>query len=379
MNRRTFLRLLAAGAIAPLRPADAMSASGGSLTAAARRVSWRVLAGELPRRYSTDIALQEILRFSRASAEPALGEAVVALTRQRGWEVPAAVQLLPFCNLPLELYHHTGRESYRDAFLHAFRAAANGVQFSTKGAVLHPKGRFGTGHAMLIDGMQEYASRLAWCEQLSGATDGADYGRAVRQFTLYRDALRDPATGLWSNARGWLDDRTLNSPSAWSRGHGWLTRGMLNTIAAIPPDRPEHRELAALLEETLRTLMVRQRPDGWYPCLLDLPASESPREASGSALIAAAMAIAVRRGLVTAAIRPALAAAAQRTFARLPECVTALDEVTFVSPGPGPLLSTAAYRVAADFGPDPHGDFALLSAATSELNDTSVVQNALPR
>ncbi len=192
------------------------------------------------------------------------------------------------------------------------------------------------------------------------------YREAAEQIRLYREIVRDPATGLWHQGRGWLSGQPqVISPGAWSRGHGWLLRGLSAAVIEIPRERPEFRELRMACEELADALLTRQQPGGLWPCLLDREPGASPLETSGSAMIAAALSRMWRAGVLSDA---RYRDAARRTFATLPAYVDAAGLVLSTSPGPGPLESEEKYFTTSFPPGNDHGTFALMFAASEAVN-----------
>ena len=146
--------------------------------------------------------------------------------------------------------------------------------------------------------------------------------------------------------------------------HGWLLRGLTASLAAAPRDTAEFKELRGCLRELADALLPRQLPGGLWPTLLHRPPADSPPDASGSALIAAAFSRAWREGWLP---DDRVRAAALRAFAALPACVDGTGHVLSVSPGPGPLESEADYLVR-EFPPgNDHGPFSLMFAAAEAV------------
>jgi hypothetical protein len=147
---------------------------------------------------------------------------------------------------------------------------------------------------LLVDAMQEYASRLASASALGG--DRGWFEIAVRQFVGYRDVLQDPETGWWHLGRDWGEQPGTLCPGAWSRGHGWLLRGVVETLRWLPEDHPGRETLRLLFVETLEALLPLQDDEGVWHVLLHRRWSDSEPETSGTSLIAYAIARGVADG-----------------------------------------------------------------------------------
>ena len=179
---------------------------------------------------------------------------------------------------------------------------------------------------------------------------------------MYRDVLQDKQSGLYSQGRGWLENRDQVSPGAWSRGQGWLIRGMVTSLMYMPPDSYYFNELRAYLEELADGLIEIQDDDGMWHTLLHLPHSESYPETSGTGMIAGYLAIAYHKGILTDIKYRNAALKAVRAL------IPYIDNdgaVTYVSKGPGPLRSIEEYRkVGTD---EHHGYQAVIYALTGML------------
>lgn len=96
----------------------------------------------------------------------------------------------------------------------------------------------------------------------------------------------------------------------WARGTAWLVLGTVQTLRELPPG---HRpELLSRLRQITPLLLERQRPDGLWNVYIDRP--QTGPETSGSAGIAAGLAIAAREAWLGSEAR----AAAER-------CLNALE------------------------------------------------------
>ena len=350
------------------------------LVAAGERVANRfVKENHADRNYRVDLALEGWLAFGAATGQAKWRAHVFAVLAQRGMQPgsPASYRSQPFSCLTFALYRATGDRAWLPVFLGETELCRRERPRSPEGAVMHPRGsERGGGDAMLIDAMQEFAARMARAGAVSG--DAGYYRESAAQFRVYRQILRDARTGLWSQGRGWLGGQPgALSPGAWSRGHGWLLRGLTAALAELPRDSAEFGELQGYLRELAGALLPLQQPDGTWHALLHRPAADSPPDASGTAMIAAAFSRAWREGwLPEARVREA----AQKAFAALPAFVDAAGVVSSVSPGPGPLESETDYLVQAFPPGNDHGVFSLLFAAaeSARLAKTSLPATFAP-
>jgi len=324
-----------------------------------RQVVRRALSlGANPHVYTTHLLYEGILAMPE-DAETAGWKREVLERTLRGND---ALLTLPFCNLLHALGELLLMPSLWERHLRELREMLSRAVVSPEGAWLHPAPNAG-GWALLLDGFQEEASRLAKGAKLlrgiTGETETAEVweGLCMRQFQIHRDILRDPRTGLWHNGRGWIAREPGQlSPGAWSRGHGWLLRGLVESMEALPRDGVPFQTLRGMLLELSETLGNLQDAEGMWHVLLQRPPEDSAAESSGSALIAAAWLKALRLDLLPASC----GAAAMRTARALARrFVDAEGRVLSVSPGPGPLSSETPYLNNALADGDAHGDLAI--------------------
>lgn len=338
-----------------------------NLIAAARRVASRIVKEASPvANYRNDLAWESLLAFSTASSEPEWRNFVYEMLPKRGLRPDSPVSYLqePFGSLTYALYADSKDPQWLSGFLGETKRCRQEMPRSSDGLVMHPRGeQRGGGDAVLLDSMQEYVARMARGGVHLG--DPSYIREAAEQLRLHRDLLRNPATGLWSQGRGWLSRGSATlSPGAWSRGHGWVVRGITLSLAVLPGDSPEAAEMRDILADMATALLAVQRPDGLWPTLLHRPHAESPSDTSGTALIATAFSRACREGWLEGS---AFQESAQRAFRALPAWVDDDGLIQGVSPGPGPLESEDDYLVASFPPGNDHGLFTVIFAAAEAL------------
>ncbi len=334
---------------------------------AGERITGRILREPNAKlNYRYELALEAALEFAQSTGDEELRRRVIDKATSLGVtpdaEIPWKQQ--PFGCFTHVLYRATGDRAWLTGFVAESLAMKRDIWRNAQGVVLHPRGALrGGGYAMLIDAMQEYSARMARTAAASEDPVQRDelIADVVHQWAEYRNQLRNPKTGLWSQGKGWLDDTPdALSPGAWSRGHGWLLRGLVATLQSLPPDAKETRQVLSVYRELCQSLLSLQQDDGSWHALLHRNADESPIDISGTAMIATAFAQGWRLGWLTDEV---YLASAKRSFALLPNYVNENAQVISVSPGPGPLQSESGYLV--DHFPidNDHGIFAVLFAA----------------
>jgi len=108
--------------------------------------------------------------------------------------------------------------------------------------------------------------------------------------------------------RAYLDG-TLRM-AGWARGGAWLVLGTAQTLLELPENYSGRAELGRRLHQLAPLLLSSQRQDGLWNVFTDRP--NSGLETSGSAGIAAGLALAVRTGWVDAEALEAVRRCAKR-------------------------------------------------------------------
>lgn len=164
-------------------------------------------------------------------------------------------------------------------------------------------------------GVLEHLGRQAWVRHfvrpgvwvdsmMMYVLTAAQLGQARREPWLTRMAVRHGGAfcrhlqspcGLFRHARLMPDRR---APVHWLRGNGWAAV-CLAELSALT-DAPE---LRSAFERQASILLERQSDSGLWPTIVDSPSS--PLETSGTALVAYALALGARRGLLPESVRRA--------------------------------------------------------------------------
>ncbi len=334
----------------------------------------RLLADDSGGGYPKRLALEEMLLADGSRADE-----VADLIQDSGWIASG-----PFNSLTFTLYRKTGQEIWLQAFMYEAIMPLLAKHVSAEGAWTHSRGKYGDGHAMLIDSFQEEASaviKLSWLmrrgdvedlPRLQATPEELEH-RAVEQFLIYRSILRDPQTGLWHNGRGWLPCGDVLSPGFWSRGHGWLLRGLCEAMDYLPGNAPGRGELAAIARELAESLMVIRHSDGMWTALLNQP--DSPPESSGSAMITGSLFRLIRNGTLDEERYIQLVLRSVQTLLR--DYLDEQGHVLHACHGPGPLVSIEDYTAGNTYPPDnPHGVAAFLYLA--RVLEQSTTKSAKP-
>jgi len=164
-------------------------------------------------------------------------------------------------------------------------------------------------HQLWLDGV--YMGMPFYAFYTSEFENGKGLAEVVKEFTLTRELLRDPNTGLYFHAwdeskqQGWANKETGLSPHFWSRGQGWLTMALVDVLDYIPVEDTELRApLLQMITELAQTLQQYQHESGTWYQILDMPdAPGNYLESSGSAMYAYFFAKAVNKGYLPAAYK----------------------------------------------------------------------------
>lgn len=313
--------------------------------------------------YALELTFDAFLECYRATGDARYRDFVLAVLYRRqerlGDVVPSEQR--PFSHLGYNVYRCLGDVRIAEAFVSESRRMRARVDRSPDGLVLHRSGRGGPG--VLADFMQDYIARMARTAALTGESSFLE--EAVEQARLHRNRLRDPATGLWRQGRGWdQENPEAYAPGAWSRGQGWVLRGLADVLEAMPCSHPDLALVSGYALELLQALLPRQDDNGFWHCLVDRPAADSPPETSGTALVAAALYRALLAGWVEGEL---YRAAADHAFSAVAGRVDAGGRVTGACAGPGPLHDRlwTRYRGRSVPEDEPHGWFTALYACAA--------------
>lgn len=285
--------------------------------------------------YTLDLTLEALLHLDPYVEETSYESIAkdVFLKRQVAPVDTINYRSQPFCSINFMLGEVTGDKSWHQGYIsESYRMLDEAVK-SPEGGILH---RHQGNHRLLIDYLQEYASRLAKTGYLTN--DTVLFRESVKQFLIYEKIVRDGVTGLWNQGRGWCSDTTKISEGAWSRGQGWLLRGMVTSMHYLPEDYQQ--QLLPTLQRLSHALLKVQAEDGMYHILLNLPEDQSAPDVSGTGMIAYYMSVGVSEGwLEPDVFRPSILKATEAMKKYIAEDGRILSSTK----GPGPLCSQEEY------------------------------------
>ncbi|MBV2129482.1 glycoside hydrolase family 88 protein [Arsukibacterium indicum] len=204
-------------------------------------------------------------------------------------------------------------------------------------------------HQLWLDGV--YMGMPFLASYSSAFEDGHAFAEVVKEFTVSRDKLRDPATGLyyhaWDEAReqNWADKETGLASQFWGRGLGWLAMALVDVLEIIPEQQTALRQpLLDMTAELAEALVKVQDADSgvWYQ-ILDKPnAAGNYSESSASSMITYFFAKGVNNGYLDSRYR----ATALKAYRGL------LDEFILVHPDNSISLVNTVQVAGLGFGRD---------------------------
>ncbi len=178
--------------------------------------------------------------------------------------------------------------------------------------------------------------------------------RAALMARLYIARLQQP-NGLFHHGP--------DAPFFWGRGNGWVAAGLAEVLFELPESHPDHPAIVAGYRRMMAALLRHQAEDGMWRQLIDHP--EAWKETSGTAMFGFAMAVGVKRGILS---DPAYAAAYRRAWTALATYVGPDGNMSDVCVGTGQSQDVAYYLARPAVTGDLHGQAALLwfAAALAE-------------
>ncbi len=313
--------------------------------------------------YTIDLTLGALLEYYMLSGNEEYLNMVQRVMQVRGLEPEDTItyRAQPFYCLTFDLFMATRDTSYVTPFIHETYKMKEEAIYSPEGAVCHI-GKEKNNCCLLIDYMQEYASRMAKAGWITG--DSVYFNECVRQFEIYSEILEDKNSGLWSQGRGFLKDTMSLSPGAWSRGHGWLMKGMVDALIYVPEGSVYYKRLQLVLNDLVNALVKVQGTDGMWHQLLHLSFKDSYPETSGTGMIAYYMAVAINKDFIKG---ENYSKAVYKATHALRKYVTKEGAVLNTCKGPGPLYSIEPYYKKPAPVDEPHAAQAIIRAMTGEM------------
>jgi unsaturated rhamnogalacturonyl hydrolase len=151
----------------------------------------------------------------------------------------------------------------------------------------------------------------AWCDALFMGPPTLGYLYKVTGNKKYLDGMNK----LWWKSTNFLYDTTEHlyfrdsrffekkekngAKVFWSRGNGWVIAGIARILNNMPANYSDRKGYEKIFKAVAKRVASLQQPDGtWHASLLD-PASFAPKETSGTAFFAYALAWGINNGLLS--------------------------------------------------------------------------------
>ena len=162
-------------------------------------------------------------------------------------------------------------------------------------------------HQLWLDGV--YMGMPFLANYTKAFEQGHAFDEVVKEFSISRDKLRDPNTGLyfhaWDEAKTqpWANKDTGLAGQFWGRGLGWLAMALVDVLEIIPEQQTDLRQplldMSAELAEAL--VKVQDNATGTWYQILDKPQSPGNYlESSASAMFTYFFAKGVNNGYLDA-------------------------------------------------------------------------------
>lgn len=176
-------------------------------------------------------------------------------------------------NMLLREYQRNPKPQYKQA-LDLLRKQLSEHPRTSEGAFWHKQIY---PHQLWLDGVYMGMPFLAGYSK--AFEQGHAFDEVVKEFTISRDKLRDPDTGLyyhaWDEARAqdWADKDTGLASQFWGRGLGWLAMALVDVLEIIPAEQTELRQPLLDMSAELAAALVKvqdAQTGTWYQ-ILDKP------------------------------------------------------------------------------------------------------------
>jgi rhamnogalacturonyl hydrolase YesR len=199
----------------------------------------------------------------------------------------------------LRLYEQTRDDRYKTA-ADQLRRQLEKQPRTSQGALWH-KQRYPS--QVWLDGVYMAMPFLAHYSRVF--ENGRSFDEVLTEFSVTREHLRDPGSGLYVHAwdetkkQSWADPETGRSRLYWGRGLGWFSMALVDVLDHIPEDDTAHREpLLAMVRELAPSLAAVADADSstWWQILDQPRAPGNYLESSSSAMFTYFFAKATRKG-----------------------------------------------------------------------------------
>lgn len=199
-----------------------------------------------------------------------------------------------------------------------------------------------------------------------GKTTGESkyYDDAVRQVQQFSKRMFNPKLGLYMH--GYVEGMRDHPELRWARANGWAVMSMVEVLEVLPKNHKGYNVVLEQLRAHIRGLTGYQSRDGFWHQLIDR--NDTYQETSATAIYSYAIARAVNRGYVDAAMYGPMANLAWNAVASK---VTQNGEIEGICVGTGMAFDPAfyAYRPTSVKAAHGYGPTLLAGAEIIEMNE----------
>lgn len=126
-------------------------------------------------------------------------------------------------------------------------------------------------------------------------------GFSLFQDTRIRRNCYDPQWHLWYRDERFLPGKAATGaggPLFWGRGNGWVIAGIARTMEIIPEGHAHREEYRQIFADMAAALLPWQQNDGFWRCSITAPTDYDTPETSATVLIAYALQLGIRLGIL---------------------------------------------------------------------------------
>lgn len=212
-----------------------------------------------------------------------------------------------------------------------------------------------------LDDMFMGVPTMAYLGKTTG--DTKYYDDAVRQVQQFSKRMFNPKLGIYMH--GYVEGMRDHPELRWARANGWAVMSMVEVLEVLPKTHKGYNIVLEQLRAHIRGLASYQSRDGFWHQLIDR--NDTYQETSATAIYSYAIARAVNRGYVDAAMYGPMANLAWNAVASK---VTQNGEIEGICVGTGMAFDPAfyAYRPTSVKAAHGYGPTLLAGAEIIEMN-----------
>lgn len=212
-----------------------------------------------------------------------------------------------------------------------------------------------------LDDMFMGVPTMAYLGKVTG--NRKHYDDAVNQVLQFSKRMFNPKLGIYMH--GYIEGMRDHPEFHWARANGWAVMAMVEVLEVLPKDHKGYKAVLEQLRAHIKGLASYQTKDGFWHQLIDR--NDTYQETSATAIYTYAIARAVNRGYVDAAMYGPMANYAWNAVASK---VTAGGQIEGICVGTGMAFDPAfyAYRPTSVKAAHGYGPALLAGAEIIEMN-----------